>query len=109
MLTLETQKENFKRYNNGKGYKITVGISDIKQKSYRVFKEESAYIKYLPDIIIEDIDGIGKYEFKIINHVHISTDDATEAIYLLEQYLQAYKIAKESIEEFKMAIENDEI
>jgi hypothetical protein len=107
MLTLELEKENFKRFNNGKGYSITVSTEDKNRKCYNVFETLEHGNKYLPSIIVENYNEDGSYRFEISNCVHVNQTDLDEAIRELERYLSGYKVARDSIEEFKTMIEKD--
>lgn len=106
MLKLELEREGFKRYTNGKGYKITVSEKDFIK--YRIFKDNDiSNYRYLPEII--ELNEKDEYSFRFINSIHINDSSLNIAIEELERYLEAYRIAKESIEEFKKAIINNEL
>ncbi|WP_206459381.1 hypothetical protein [Anaerovorax sp. IOR16] len=107
MLRLDLEKENFKRYNNKKGYEITADSSGDK-KRYNVFRVNGfEEIKYLPDITVENYNKDKDYTFGIINNISINENNVDTMIEELEKYLQGYRIAKESIEEFREAIKKD--
>lgn len=109
MLTMDLDKENFKRYTNGKSYCICVSTSESGSYiSYSIFKLNDEDI-YLPNINVETEDGL---VFEILNSISISGREFYQidnAINKLENYLTGYKIAKAAIEEFRKAIENKEI
>jgi hypothetical protein len=109
MLILNLERENFKKYSNGKGYEITVDTSDSR-KCFNVFKvNEIENSQYLPKITVENYNEDNSYNFGIINHIQSSERDIDKAIDDIEKFLYGYTIAKESIEEFKIAIEDGSI
>lgn len=104
-LELELEKENFKRYANKDGYEITVDTSSKDYTFYRVFvKEDAVFVKYMPQIHIENEDG--KYIFYVINNIHINSREVEEMLVELEKYKIGYTLAKSVIEQFKAAIQN---
>lgn len=113
MLKLEFEKENFKRYNNGKGYSITVDAAGSR-KIYSVFNTPDIENgKYKPTVILDNYkeggEDVFSYNFEIINFLNLNEKDVDKAIEELEKYLTGYKSAKESIIEFKEAIREGSI
>lgn len=106
MLNLEYEnKENsFKRYNNGKGYLITVQIVN-ERTEYRVFKDyDIENIDYLPQINYNNYyDVLRDTQFTVyrVTHIPCSITDIDELISEHEKFIDGLKIAKESIQEFK--------
>jgi hypothetical protein len=110
MLTLEFEKENFKRYNNGKGYTITVDTSSERKYFAVFYKEDAKNGRFLPVITVENYNKDGSYSFGAINNVSVkSLRDINQTIEEIENYLNGYKIAKESIDEFQKAITDEVI
>jgi hypothetical protein len=117
MLKLIMEAENFKQFSNEKGYLITVNTSDTERPFYMVliknkfnsknFDETKAdEYKYLPHIIVDNYSEDGIYKFELDEMFHVKAIDADETIIELEKCIIGCITAKESIDEFKKAIED---
>jgi tetratricopeptide (TPR) repeat protein len=102
MLKLNLERENFKKYSNGKGYEITVDTSDSR-KCFNVFKvNEIENSQYLPKITVENYNEDNSYNFGIINHIQSSERDIDKAI---EAYKSALKLdAKNEEGNYRLSI-----
>lgn len=104
VVEYEIKEENFKRYNNNKGYTITTHEKDGKVE-YRVFKDYDVdNSEYLPAIHYNNYyESIKEPQFVVYKSTYISCNivNVDELISEHEKFLNGLKIAKESIQEFK--------
>ena len=110
MLTLEVDRPGeFRRYNNNKGYLITVVVDNKGEFNYNLFyakelgSEQVIPSKYLPRLYMEG-DANSKFEAYSSTHIDCSLSDIDTLIDEHKLYLEGLKVAKETIAEFKSLI-----
>mgnify|MGYP001164260613 CR=1 FL=1 len=118
MLVLEYQDGPIKRYNNGRGYTLTVDSSrprkqynitystgDREKLKQGVLTEEQYELRQmLPNIEIMNSFEDGDVQFKIISTAKIEENDPHEAVNTAKKILHAYQVAEKTVVQFDTLI-----
>ena len=110
MMTLEIDRPGqFRRYNNNKGYLMTVSVNNKGEFDYHLFyaeelgTEQVIPSKYLPRLYMEG-EANSRFEAYSNTHIDCKRSDIDDLIHEHELYLEGLKVAKETIAEFKSLI-----
>lgn len=123
LIVLEYQDGPIKRYNNGRGYTITVDASHSKKHYHIAYstgemeklkkgiltEEQYELRQMLPNIEAMNTGEDGQIQFKIISTAKITDNDPHQAVQVAKKILHAYQVAEKSVVEFETLISKGRI